>query len=350
MLTYALRRLLTALPVLWAAATLTFFAVHLAPGDPATAQLAQSGAPAAAIAERRAALGLDDPLEVQYTRYLSGLLRGDLGRSWSSNRPAYHVIGEALPPTLALTLAAIGMALLIGLTLGTVAALARHPSTSSGRRPSTSPSASSSTGPSAGPGQSSGRGSGRGSGRRWLDTACMALALGGLSTPVALSGLAAILIFSLSLGWLPATGEGGPRHLLLPALVLGWASAGPLARLTRDRLMDVLDRPYIVAARARGIPNWRLLWRHTARVALPDVLNMLALQVGFLLGGTFITESIFARRGLGRVAVEAVLAQDLPVVQGIVLLAALVYTLSNLAADLAQMWLDPRLREVSEWN
>jgi peptide/nickel transport system permease protein len=178
----------------------------------------------------------------------------------------------------------------------------------------------------------------------------MTLALSGLSTPVALSGLAAILIFSLSLGWLPATGQGGLRHLLLPALVLGWASAGGLARLTRDRLLEVLSQPYIVAARARGIPPRRLLWWHIARVALPDVLTMLALQIGFLLGGTVITESVFARRGLGRVAVEAVLSQDLPVVQGVVLLAALVYTLANLAADLSQLWLDPRLREVPPWR
>jgi ABC-type dipeptide/oligopeptide/nickel transport system permease component len=312
MLIYTLRRLLTLVPVLWAAATLTFLSVHLAPGDPATAQLAQSGASAAAIAQRRAALGLDDPLELQYTRYLEGALRGDLGRSWHSNRRVTQVIGEALPPTLALTLTATVAALLIGVTLGTVAALARR-----ARR------------------------------WAWLDSACMTLALTGLSTPVAFSGLAAILIFSLYLGWLPATGQGGLDHLLLPTLVLGWAGSGGLARLVRDRLLDVLDQPYIVAARARGIPAVRLLRRHAAWVALPDVLTMLALQVGFLLGGAVITESVFARRGLGRVAVEAVLAQDLPVVQGIVLLAALVYTLSNLAADLAHLWLDPRLRGVS---
>lgn len=315
MLIYALRRLLTALPVLWATATLTFFAIHLAPGDPATAQLAKSGASAAAIDERRTALGLDAPLEVQYARYLSDLFRGDLGRSWHSNQPVTHIIGEALPSTLALTLAATGVALLLGLTLGTVAALARH------RRQHV-----------------------------WLDTAGMTLALSGLSTPVALSGLVGILILSLNLGWLPATGQGSPRHLLLPALVLGWTSAGSLARLTRDRLLDVLERPYIVAARARGIPGPRLLWRHVSRVAMPDVLTMLALQIGYLLGGTVITESVFARRGLGRVTVEAVLGQDLPVVQGIVLLAALVYTLSNLVADLAQLQLDPRLREVSTWR
>jgi peptide/nickel transport system permease protein len=330
MLNYLLRRLLTALPVLWAAATITFFAIHLAPGDPATAQLAQSGASAAAIAERKTALGLDNPLDVQYVRYLGGLLKGDLGRSWSNNQPVSQIISGALFPTLVLAFAATGFSLGIGLTLGTIAALARHPPAS---LVTVQPSEMEKK-------------------RRytWLDTLCMSLALSGLSTPVALSGLLAILIFSLSLGWLPATGQGSLRHLLLPALVLGWANAGSLARLTRDRLLDVLDQPYIIAARARGVTTLRLIRRHAARVALPDILTMLALQVGFLLGGTVVTESVFARRGLGRVAVDAVIAQDLPVAQGIVLLAALTYTLSNLAADLVQMWLDPRLREVTEWN
>ena len=333
MLTFILRRLLSVLPVLWAAATITFFAVHLAPGDPATAQLAQSGASAAAIAERRASLGLDDPLDVQYLRYLGGLLKGDLGRSWNNNQSVNQIIGGAFPPTLNLTLAATGCALLIGLTLGTVAALARHGPTSLISMPQGKQAEKENRHHYA-----------------WLDTLCMSLAMAGLSTPVALSGLLSILLFSLVLGWLPATGQGNLGHLLLPALVLGWANAGSLARLTRDRLLDVLDRPYIVAARARGVPTWRLIRRHAARVALPDILTMLALQIGFLLAGTVVTESVFARRGLGRVAVEAVIGQDLPVAQGIVLLAALIYTLSNLVADLFQMWLDPRLREVTGWN
>jgi ABC-type dipeptide/oligopeptide/nickel transport system permease component len=315
MSTNFLRRLLMVVPVLWIAATLTFFAIHFAPGDPTTAQLAQSGASAAAIAERRSALGLDLPLETQYAHYVRGLLQGDLGRSWHSNRQVSHVVGEAMLPTLELTLAATGVSLLIGLTLGTVAALARHH-------------------------------------RRWvvLDAVCVTIALSGLSTPVAFSGLIAILVFSLSLGWLPAMGQGGLHHLLLPALVLGWAGSGSLARLTRDRLLDVLDQPYITAARARGIPGLRLLRHHAARVALPDVFTMVALQVGFLLAGTVVTESVFARRGIGRVAVEAVLNQDLPVVQGVVLLAALIYTLANLAADSVQLWLDPRLREEARWG
>jgi peptide/nickel transport system permease protein len=312
MLAYLLRRLLALLPVLWAAATVSFFAVHLAPGDPATAQLARSGAPASAIAERRAALGLDDPLEVQYLRFLGHLLRGDLGRSWQSNQMVSRIIGEALPSTVALALAATFTALGVGTTLGTSAAFAQWRMA-----------------------------------RPRLDGLLMTLALAGSSTPVAFSGLLAILIFSLYLGWLPGSGTSGWQSLPLPAAVLGWASAGGLARLTRDQLLDLLDRPFITAARARGIPPRRLLWRHLARAALPQILALLALQLGFLLGGTVITESVFARQGLGRVAVDAVLSQDLPVVQGVVLLATLVYTLANLVADIAQWWLDPRLRKVT---
>jgi ABC-type dipeptide/oligopeptide/nickel transport system permease component len=308
MLIYVLRRLLTLLPVLWVAATMTFFAVHLAPGDPATAQMARSGASQSAIAQRREALGLDDPLEVQYVRYLSALLQGDLGRSWHSNQPVHKIIGAALPPTLALALTASGITVLLGVGLGTAAALARRQQ------------------------------------RDRLDATLMTVALSGVSTPVAFSGLLAILLFSLTLGWFPSTGAGSPRHVLLPALVLGCATAGAVARLTRDRTLSILQQPYIVAARARGIPVVRLLWRHTARAALPEILTLVALQLGFLLGGTVITESVFARRGLGRVAVEAVLNQDLPIVQGIVLLSALIYTLVNLLADAAQLWLDPRLR------
>ncbi len=306
MLNYAIRRVIIAIPALWAAASLTFLAVHLLPGDPATVQMARSGASAQAIAQRRADMGLDDPLETQYVRYLSGLLRGDLGRAWSSNQPVSQIMRQALPATAKLTLAAAGVAVLLSLSLGTLAALC-HGS--------------------------------------WIDRLCMGLALAGLSTPIILSGLVAILLFSLSLDWLPATGQGSWRHLLLPALVLGWSLAGGLARLARDRLLDVMNQPFIVAARARGIPRWRIVGRHAARVALPTVLTMLALQVGFLLGGTVITETLFARRGLGRVAVQAVIDQDLPVVQGVVLLAAVTYTLANLSADLAHLWLDPRLRK-----
>jgi ABC-type dipeptide/oligopeptide/nickel transport system permease component len=179
----------------------------------------------------------------------------------------------------------------------------------------------------------------------WLDTAATALAVLGLSTPTYWSGLLAILLFSLQLDWFPATGEGDLRHLLLPSLVLGFALSGSIARLVRARVVEVMEEPYVQAARARGLPSWRVLLVHVLRPALPTALTIVALQFGFLLGGAVITESVFARRGLGKLAVEAITWRDLPVVRGVIVCGALAYVLVNLAADLTQAWLIPRLRE-----
>ncbi len=179
----------------------------------------------------------------------------------------------------------------------------------------------------------------------WVDTVATMLAVLGLSTPTYWSGLLAILLFSLQLRWLPATGGGSPRHLVLPSLVLGFALSGSIARLVRARVVEVMEEPFVVAARARGLSSRRVLFVHVLRASLSPALTVTALQFGFLLGGAMVTESVFARRGLGKLAVEAILWQDLPVVRGIVVSGALVYVLVNLAADLMQAWLDPRLRE-----
>jgi ABC-type dipeptide/oligopeptide/nickel transport system permease component len=179
----------------------------------------------------------------------------------------------------------------------------------------------------------------------WLDTAATAISVVGLSTPTYWSGLVAILLFSLYLRWLPATGEGDLRHLILPALVLGFALSGSIARLVRARVVEVMEEPFVLTARARGIPSWRVLLVHVLRPALPSALTVVALQLGFLLGGAVVTESVFARRGLGKLAVEAILWRDLPVVQGVVMVGALAYVLVNLIADLVETWLIPRLRE-----
>lgn len=294
------------LAVLWMAATLSFGAVHLLPGDPVTQLLARSGASEQIIAERRAALGWDRPLVIQYADFVHSLAQGDLGRSWISGRAVTSIIAEAAPPTIELALASLLIAVSVGLTLGTLAALQRG---------------------------------------QWPDRIGMLLATLSISTPTAWSGLLAILVFSVALKWLPPTGNDGPNHLILPSLVLGLASAGSIARLMRSSLQDVLAENYITAARAKGLPGPLVLVRHAWPVALPTVLAMIAVQAGFLMGGAAVTETLFARRGLGRLMVEAVLAQDLPVVQGLVLLSALVYSLINLAADAAHPQLDPRIRE-----
>jgi peptide/nickel transport system permease protein len=180
----------------------------------------------------------------------------------------------------------------------------------------------------------------------WLDTVATAVAVLGLSMPTYWSGILAILLFSLQLGWLPSAGEGDVRHLVLPALVLGFALSGSVARLVRARVVEVMAEPFVLAARARGLPSWRVLFVHVLRAALAPALTVVALQFGFLLGGTVVTESVFARRGLGKLAVEAIRWRDLPVVRGVVVFGALAYLLVNLGADLAQAWLDPRLRSI----
>ncbi len=303
---YAGRRLLQSAFVLWLAATLAFTAMQLTPGDPAQALLAASGATPAEVAERRAQLGLDDPLLVQYARYLMDMARGDLGQSWLHGRSVDRMILEQLLPTAKLAVAATAVGVLLGLTVGVLAALRRS---------------------------------------TWLDTVATTVAVLSLSTPTYWSGILAILLFSLQLRWLPATGEGDLRHLILPALVLGFALSGSIARMVRARVVEVMEEPFVLAARARGLSSWRVLFIHVLRSALAPALTIVALQFGFLLGGTVVTESVFARRGLGKLAVEAILWQDLPVVQGVVVFGALAYVLSNLAADVAQAWLDPRLRE-----
>jgi peptide/nickel transport system permease protein len=303
---YIGRRLIQAASVLWLAATLAFVAMKLTLGDPAQALLAASGATETEIAERRTQLGLDDPLPLQYARYLWSLAQGDLGQSWLHGRSVGQMILEQFPATAELAISAIIVGTALGLALGVLAALRRS---------------------------------------TWLDTAATALAVIGLSTPTYWSGLLAILLFSLHLRWLPATGEGDPRHLLLPSLVLGCALSGSIARLVRARVVEIMEEPFVQAARARGIPPWRVLLVHVLRPALPTALTVVALQFGFLLGGAVVTESVFVRRGLGKLAVEAILWRDLPVVRGVIVLGALVYVLVNLAADLAQAWLNPRLRE-----
>jgi len=299
-------RLIQTVFVLWLAVTLAFLAFKLAPGDPAQVLLAASGASSAEIAARRTQLGLDQPLLAQYTRYLLDLLRGEFGQSWLHGRPVTRMILEQLPPTVELACAAVLIGAALGLSLGLLAAIRQG---------------------------------------TWLDATVTAIAVVGLSTPTYWSGLIAILVFSLRLRWLPATGEGSLRHLILPACVLGFALAGSIARLIRTRVVEVMAEPYVLAARARGLMPWSVLLGHVLRPALAPALTVIALQFGFLLGGAVITESVFARQGLGRLAIEAIVWRDLPVVRGVVILGAVVYVTINLLADLLQIWLNPRLQD-----
>jgi peptide/nickel transport system permease protein len=305
MLYYVGRKLLGAIPLLLGVATLVFVVMRLLPGDPAALMLSEAGGSAEAIAALRADLGFDDPIVVQYGHYLLSLLRGDLGTSLFSHRPVVTIIVEQLPSTIELAVAAMIIAISLGTVLGILAAARQG---------------------------------------TWLDALARALAVAGGSVPIFWSALLLIWLFSLRLGSLPATGQGGWTHLIMPALVLGFASSGAIARLVRASLLEVLAQDFVNTARAKGLGEGTVLIRHALKNALIPVITVIGLQFGFLLGGTVVTETIFSRQGIGQLVVTAILWKDFPVVQGVVLLAALVYTVVNLSVDLAYTFLDPRIR------
>lgn len=296
------QRLLGTLPTLLGIATLVFVAVRVLSGDPASVLAAQAGGSSALLNQLRREYGLDKPLSAQYLAYLSAIARLDFGRSIFTGQSVTTIIAQQAPATLALAAASIVLAVTLGLVLGILAAT--HQGT-------------------------------------WIDRICMGIAVLGVSLPVALSGLLLILVFSLVLRWLPATGQGTPLHLILPATAMGLASSGSIARVARTQLLEVLDKDYIRVARAKGLSELQVLARHALRTTLPTLLNLVGLQFGFMLGGAVITESVFARQGLGRTLVEAILYYDYPVIQGTVLVSAAIYTGINLIVDLAHCYADP---------
>lgn len=302
---YVLRRLAAVIVTLWAAVTLVFFAMQLVPGDPAQAALSQTTVPEAVLERRREALGLDDSLPVRYVSYLSGLLRGDLGLSWTAGQPVGLLIAQQLRPTAALALGGVVVAVAVGGALGLLGV----------------------TG-----------------GETWLGELSRSATGLLLALPVMFSGTLAVWVFAIRLGWLPATGQGGLPALVLPSLVLGASAAGGIARTVEAGVSEALQQPFVPLASAKGLGRAGVMIRHALRVGLLPTLDVIALQFGFLMGGAVVTESLFARQGLGRLLLRAVLDQDLPVVQGIVLLSAVTYAVLNLAADVAKAWLDPRVR------
>ncbi len=307
---YIQRRLLIIIPVLWGVITLVFFFMYMLPGDPALAILAESGGKAKDIAALRTQLGLDDPLPVQYFRFLRNALRGDFGKSIFLHRPVSEVLWENLPSSIELAIGGVSVAVVIGFTLGILAALYHN---------------------------------------TWIDRACMVLAVAGVSMPnfwLALLFMYAISAISLRYGvtLLPITGQGDLKHLILPMFVLGFSASGSLARLVRSSMLETMRQDYIVTARAKGVREFWIVIRHALRNALIPVITMLGLTFGALLGGTVIIETVFSRRGLGRTIVDAIIWKDLPIVQGAVLLTAALYMLVNLIVDISYAVIDPRIR------
>jgi peptide/nickel transport system permease protein len=305
MLTFVRRRLLLAVPVVLGVSAAVFSIVHLLPGDPVMAILSGANATPEQVAELRAQLRLEDPLIVQYARFLRRAAVGDFGRSIFSRRPVIEEIADQLPATLELAGTAIVMAAALGLALGVLAAV-RH--------------------------------------NTWVDRGAMIVALGGVSMPSFWLGLLLILVFSLQLGWLPATGQGGLSRLILPAATIGLSYAAVIARLVRSSLLEVLGNNYIVTARGKGMSERPVVLKHALGNALIPVATIIGGQLGNLLAGTIVVETVFSRQGMGRLAVTAVLDKDYPLIQGVVLVSALGYVLVNLVVDLSYSVLDPRIR------
>jgi ABC-type dipeptide/oligopeptide/nickel transport system permease component len=302
---YIGRRLLVTIPLLLGLTVIVFGMLHLLPGDPVQVILATSGATPDAVAKLRSQLGLDLPLHIQYFRYLNGLLHGDMGSSLFTYRPVTEIIQQNMGATLELALSAMLLALVVGIPLGILAAVFKD---------------------------------------SWIDHLAMTLAVVGVSAPGFWTALLMILLFSVVLQLLPSGGHGTLKHLIMPTLVLGLSGAAVMARLTRSSMLEVLGQEYVVTARAKGGSELYVLVRHALKNGLIPIVTVAGLQFGFLLGGTVVTETVFARPGLGRTAVEAILYKDIPVVQGIVLFVAVIYMLVNLLVDLCYALLDPRIR------
>jgi peptide/nickel transport system permease protein len=304
MIRYISIRLLFALPALWLILTMVFLLAHIVPGDP-VAQMLGEGARAEDLTQLRHALGLDLPIPVQYGRYLAGVLHGNLGESFRFQQPVLKVVAEHYPATLELAVVALLICALIGIPAGVLAAHKRGERT---------------------------------------DHAVGVLTLFGLSVPNFALGPVLILFFSVVLGWLPVSGRGGVSHIILPAFTLGAALAAILTRMVRTSVIEELSADYVRTARAKGVSESGVLFRHALRNALIPILTVLGLQFGTLLAGTIVTESIFSWPGIGRLAVQAIGARDYPLLQGCILLIAVSYVFVNLFTDLVYALVDPRVR------
>ena len=305
MLTYVGRRILAVVPVLFGVTLAVFSMLFLVPGDPVKIMLAEFVTTPEQIARMRAQLHLDEPVLVQYGRFVGNALRGDLGVSIRSRRPVAAEIGENIGSTGQLAFASMVVAIGLGVPLGLLAALGRN---------------------------------------SWLDVAAMVVALLGVAMPSFWLGFLLIFVFSLHLGWLPATGGGDLLHLVMPAVALGMIAAAIIARLTRSSMLEVLGQDFVRTARAKGLGGWSVIVRHALRNALIPVVTVFGLQFGNLLAGAVIVETVFSRPGLGRLIVGGILAKDFPLVQGTVLFVAAAYVLINVMVDVAYAYVDPRIR------
>jgi peptide/nickel transport system permease protein len=305
MLSRLLQRALYTIPVIWLVVSLVFLLIHLVPGDP-IAQMLGEGAPAADIAATRHAYGLDDPLGQQYLHYWKGVLHGDLGRSIRYNQTVTRLIAQRYPYTLRLTLASLFVAIVLSVPAGVRSARRRN---------------------------------------RWDDRLLSVVSLFGLSFPNFALGPILILIFAIKFGWLPVSGAGSLANLVLPALTMGSALAAILTRMVRTSMLEELSQDYIRTARAKGLPERTVVYRHALRNAMVPVLTVLGLQFGALLAGAIVTEKIFSWPGIGRLTVDAISSRDYFLVQGCILAIGLTYVAVNFLTDVLYSVANPRIRQ-----
>ncbi|BBU57172.1 peptide ABC transporter permease [Mameliella alba] len=302
-LRFLLSRAAQGLIVMFGVSALVFFALFLT-GDPAVLMMAPDST-AAEIDAFREAMGFDDPIIVQYGRFLVDALQGDLGSSLRYSRPAMDLLAERLGATALLALSALLWSSLLGFLLGAIAAVRKN-----------SP----------------------------IDFAIRVISLLGQAVPVFWLALMLIILFSLNLRWLPSSGYGSLGHLVMPSLALGAYYLSAITRLVRSSLIETLGENYVRTARAKGLTEWRIVVRHALRNAMIPVVTLQGMYLASLMGGALVTEIIFAWPGIGRLAVEAIQNRDFPVVQAVVLFAALVFVVANFLVDVAYTWLNPRIR------
>lgn len=310
MFKYTIRRLLLALPVLLGVSVLVFLILHLSPADPALV-IAGPDAPPETIRAIRQELGLDKPLVTQFAIYLKNVLSGDLGKSVRSREPVAALIKKTFPITLQLALSGVLIAVAVAIPIGVVSAVRRN---------------------------------------SWVDNASRFMAFLGVSMPVFAVGLLLMYVFAYKLRWLPLSGHGGTlftvkwlRSLILPAVTSSSFSIAVLTRLTRSSMLEVVGQDFIRTARAKGLSERVVIFKHALRNALLPVITVLGIQVGALMGGAVVTETIFAWSGMGRLSINAILARDFPVVQGVVLMVSALFVAANLLVDLVYAVIDPRI-------
>jgi peptide/nickel transport system permease protein len=304
MAAYVLRRLAAAVLILLGVSLVTFALLYLLPADPAR-QIAGRSATAETVASIRAQLGLDQPFAVQYGRYLVGLLQGDLGRSYLQRSEVAELVRSRLPASLTLMAAAIAAELLLGLTMGVLAAVRRG---------------------------------------RPADQALMVTSFVCVSAPQFVVGILLLYVFAVQLGWFPIGGYGRAEHVVLPALTLGLLGAGWYSRMMRSSMLDVLNQDFIRTARAKGLTRWRVLFRHALPNAILPVIAMIGIDIGLFMSGIVVVESVFGWPGVGQLAWQAIQRVDIPIIMGVTLVSAVFIVLGNLLADLVAPLIDPRIK------